>query len=285
MNAGPAAGEQPEVLGIIAGAGRFPVLVAEGARRQGLRVVVVGLRGLAGPELRQVADRYYSSGLLRLGRWIRIFRRERATQAIMAGSVHKSDMYGRFRLLRYLPDWSSMKVWYLRARDKRNDSILQATADFMAERGITLTDCVRYCPEQMAPAGVLTKTQPSAALQRDIAFGWPIAKEIGRLDIGQSIAVKEQEVIAVEAIEGTDRLIPRAGRLCESGAWTLIKVAKPDQDPRFDVPTVGPETIRNLAANGCRALVIEAGKTLIIDRAETIELADRLNLCVIGHQT
>jgi len=285
MNAGPAAGEQPEVLGIIAGAGRFPVLVAEGARRQGLRVVVVGLRGLAGPELRQVADRYYSSGLLRLGRWIRIFRRERATQAIMAGSVHKSDMYGRFRLLRYLPDWSSMKVWYLRARDKRNDSILQATADFMAERGITLTDSVRYCPEQMAPAGVLTKTQPSAALQRDIAFGWPIAKEIGRLDIGQSIAVKEQEVIAVEAIEGTDRLIPRAGRLCESGAWTLIKVAKPDQDPRFDVPTVGPETIRNLAANGCRALVIEAGKTLIVDRAETIELADRLNLCVIGHQT
>lgn len=278
------AADNAEVLGIIAGAGRFPFLVAEGARRQGIRVVIVGISGLARPELREVADRYYASGLLRLGRWIRILRRERVLRAILAGSVRKSDMYGRFRILRHLPDLASIRVWYFRARDKRNDSILRATADFMAEKGITLTDCVRYCPEHMAPAGVLTAAQPSAALQRDIDFGWPIAKEIGRLDIGQAVAVKEQEVIAVEAIEGTDRLILRVGELCASGGWTLIKVAKPNQDMRFDVPTVGPDTIKNLATHGAKALIVEAGKTLIVDRIETVELADRHGLCVIGHE-
>jgi hypothetical protein len=282
MNTSPATNDQPAALGIIAGAGRFPYLVAEGARRRGIRVVIIALRGLAGPGLREVADRYYACGLVRLGRWIRLFRREGVAQAIMAGSVRKQEMYGRFRILRYLPDWSSIRVWYFRAADKRNDSILRATADFMAERGITLTDCVRYTPEQMAPAGVLTEVLPTASVERDVAFGWPIAKAIGRLDIGQAIAVKEQEVIAVEAIEGTDRLIRRAGELCKSKGWTLIKVAKPDQDMRFDVPTVGPHTLRNLAANGCTALVVEAGKTVIVDREQTVSLASSLGICIIG---
>lgn len=240
---------------------------------------------MATPELREISDRYYSSGLVRLGRWIRIFRRERATEAIMAGSVRKADMYGRFRLLRYLPDFSSLKVWYIRARDKRNDSILGAVADFMAEKGIPLSDCVRYCPEAMAPEGVLTTNRPGGGIERDVAFGWPIAKRIGELDIGQSIAVKEREVIAVEAIEGTDALIGRAGELCRSGGWSLIKVAKPSQDMRFDVPTVGPDTITRLSESGCRALIIEAGKTVIIDRQEMLTLADRKGICVIGHTT
>ena len=269
-------------LGIIAGAGSFPLMVAHGARRAGRRVVVVGLRGFARRELADVADRHYWSGVVRLGRWIRIFRREGVREAFLAGSVRKAEMYGRFRLLRYLPDWTSIKVWFFRARDKRNDSLLGATADELAGKGIVLTDCVRYCPEALAPEGVLTRAQPKSRVQRDIEFGWPLAKEIGRLDIGQSIAVKEREVIAVEAIEGTDGLIERAGRLCTAGGWTLIKVAKPQQDMRFDVPTVGPETIRQLAAHGCGALVVEAGKTVIVDREEMIALADRKGICVIG---
>lgn len=271
-------------VGLIAGAGRFPFMVAEGARAAGCRVVVIGLRGLTDPQLASVADRFYWSGVVRLGGWLRIFRREGVARAIMAGSVRKSEMYARFRILRYLPDWTSIKVWFFRAADKRNDSLLRATADEMAARGVTLESCVQYCAESMAGEGVLTQRQPSDATRDDIDFGWGIAKELGRLDIGQAVAVKEREVIAVEAIEGTDEMIRRAGQLCRRGGWTLIKVAKPDQDMRFDVPTIGPETVRNLIDNHATAVVVEAGKTLIVDRTETLALADRLGLAVVGRR-
>jgi DUF1009 family protein len=271
-------------IGLIAGAGRFPFMVAEGARSAGCRVVVIGLRGLTDPALASLADRFYWSGVVRLGGWLRIFRREGVSRAIMAGSVRKSEMYARFRILRYLPDWTSIKVWFFRAADKRNDSLLRATADEMAARGVTLESCVQYCADSMAGEGVLTQRQPSDATRDDIDFGWGIAKELGRLDIGQAVAVKEREVIAVEAIEGTDEMIRRAGQLCRRGGWTLIKVAKPDQDMRFDVPTIGPETVRNLIDNHATAVVVEAGKTLIVDREETLALADRLGLAVIGRR-
>lgn len=271
-------------IGLIAGAGRFPFMVAEGARRAGCRVVVIGLRGLTDPALASLADRFYWSGVVRLGGWLRIFRREGVARAIMAGSVRKSEMYARFRTLRYMPDWTSIKVWFFRAADKRNDSLLRATADEMAANGITLESCVQYCADSMAGEGVLTQRRPSEATRDDIDFGWRIAKEMGRLDIGQSIAVKEREVIAVEAIEGTDAMIRRAGELCRRGGWTLIKVAKPEQDMRFDVPTIGPDTIRNLIEHHATAVVVEAGKTLIVDRAETLALADRLGLAVVGRK-
>ncbi len=270
-------------LGIIAGAGRFPFLVAEGARRAGRPVVIVGLRGLADPSLRDVADRFYWSGIVRLGAWIRIFRRWRVREAIMAGSVRKSEMYGRFRLIRYLPDWTSFRLWFFEVADRRNDTILRATADKLASKGIVLTNSVHYCSEHMPGTGVLTQRKPTPPQQRDMEFGWSIAKEMGRLDIGQSIAVKEQEVIAVEAIEGTDRMIERAGDLCRQGGWMLIKVAKPNQDLRFDVPTVGPDTIDNLHRNGARALVIEADATLVIDRETLVRRADELGIVVMAH--
>jgi len=267
-------------LGVIAGAGRFPFMVAQGARQAGCRVVVVGLRGLADPALAGDVDVFRWSGVVRLGSWIRILRRAGVTRAILAGSVRKREMYGRFRIIRYLPDWTSIRLWFTRIADKRNDTILRAVADELAARGITLEDSVQYCADALAPAGVLTRTAPTAAQQRDIEFGWPIAREMGRLDVGQSIAVKETEVIAVEAIEGTDRMIERAGQLCRQGGWTLIKVAKPNQDRRFDVPTVGPETIENLHRHGGRVLVVEAGQTLLIDRERMIALADRHGIAV-----
>ncbi|MBI4578394.1 MAG: UDP-2,3-diacylglucosamine diphosphatase LpxI [Planctomycetes bacterium] len=271
-------------MGIIAGAGRFPFLVAEGARRAGRPVVVVALRGLADPGLKVHADRFYWSGVVRLGRWIRLFRRSGVREAIMAGSVRKSDMYSRFRLVRFLPDWTSLKLWFFEVPDRRNDTILRATADRMRSRGITLVDSIQYCGDHLASEGVMTRRQPTSAQQRDIEFGWPIAKEMGRLDIGQSIAVKEQEVIAVEAIEGTDRMIERAGALCRQGGWMLIKVAKPGQDPRFDVPTVGAATLENLHRHGASALVVEAGRTLMVDRPEVLALADKLGIVVVGHR-
>ena len=270
-------------LGVIAGAGRFPFLVADGARQAGRPVVVIGLRGLTDPALRDHADRFHWSGVVRLGQWTRLLRRAGAREAIMAGSVRKSEMYGRFRMLRYLPDWTSIRLWFFEVADRRNDTILRAVADHLQRRGITLTSSIQYCRDHLPGPGVLTRRQPTRAQWLDIEFGWPIAREMGRLDIGQSIAVKEREVIAVEAIEGTDRMIERAGQLCASGGWTLIKVAKPDQDPRFDVPTVGPETIGNLHRHGGKALVFEAGKTLVIDRPELIRQADELGIVVVAH--
>lgn len=269
-------------LGLIVGAGRFPFLVADGARAAGRTIAAVGLKGLADPTIREHVDCFRWSGVVRLGRWLSYFRKMGVHDAIMAGSVRKSDMYVRFRLLRFFPDLTSLKLWFFEVPDRRNDTILRAVADHMARKGVVLTSCIQYCPDHVPRAGVLTRRTPTAAQEKDIAFGWRIAKEMGRLDIGQSIAVKEQEVVAVEAIEGTDRMIERAGQLCRHGGWTLIKVAKPDQDLRFDVPTVGPQTIENLGRNGAKALVIEADKTLVVDRAELIERADRLGIVVVA---
>ncbi len=269
-------------LGVIAGSGRFPFLVVDGARRAGCHVTVVGLRGFAEPALAAQADSFRWSGLARLGQWIRILRRRDIKDVVLAGAVQKTSMYGRFRLLRLLPDWTSARLWFFRLRDKRNDAVLSAVADEFARHGIVMQDCVRYAADHLAPEGVLTRAQPSEAQLRDADFGWRIAKELGRLDIGQSVAVKETEVIAVEAVEGTDRMIERAGQLCPRGGWTLVKTAKPNQDMRFDVPTVGPETIANLARNGARMLVIESGKTVLVDRQTLLADAHRLGVVILS---
>lgn len=274
--------EAAPALGVIAGAGRFPFMVVEGARKAGCRVVVVGLRGLADPALRELADEFHWAGMLRIGSWTRHLTRHKVRRAILAGYVRKQVMYGRFALLRLLPDHLFLKLWLLDLPDKRNDTVLGGVAELLQNRGIHLQNATEYCGESLAPQGVLGRRTPSTALRRDIDFGWRIAKEMGRLDIGQSIAVKETEVVAVEAIEGTDRMIERAGQLCPKGGWTLIKVAKPDQDMRFDVPTVGPETIDNLYRNGAGALVIEAGKTVLVEREKTLAIADRHGIAVVG---
>lgn len=269
-------------LGLIAGAGSFPFQVVEGAKREGRRVVIVGLRGFADPALKDLADAFYWSGVARLGGWKRIFAKEGVAEAIMAGRVRKADMYGRLRLLRYLPDWTSLRVWYRKARDKRNDSVLQAAAEELAAGGVKLINSTRYCPQILAKAGVLSARGPSESQRQDIQFGWRIAKEMGRLDVGQSIAVKEKEVIAVEAVEGTDEMIRRAGQLCRQGGWTLVKVAKPEQDMRFDVPSVGPSTMENMHASGGKVLAIEADKTLLLEQDRMLDLADRYGIVIVA---
>jgi DUF1009 family protein len=276
-----------ESLGLIAGSGEFPRLVVEGARRAGLRVVLVGLRGCYDPTLAALADVTYEAGIAKLGRWIRIFRREGAQQAIMAGKVKKVrmlDLPPWRAWLAYLPDWTSIKVWYFRTADRRNDTLLRAVAEEMRLKGVELTDSTKYCPEALAGDGLLTATALSPAQQADAELGWKIAKEMGRLDVGQSVAVKDKDVIAVEAIEGTDAMIARAGALCKHGGWTLVKVAKPDQDMRFDVPTIGPDTIKRLAEAGAAALVIEAGRTLILEREKTIALALKNRIAILGRK-
>ncbi len=260
-------------------------MVADGARQNGCHVTVVGLRGLADQAIAQHADRFVWAGLARMGRWIRLLRKQHVNQVILAGSVTKTCMYGRFRLLRVLPDWTAIRIWFFQIPDKRNDTVLGAVANEFERNGIIMQDCIKYCEQDLAPDGVLTSHNPSEGQLKDIDFGWRIAKEMGRLDIGQSIAVKETEVIAVEAIEGTDRMIERAGVLCKRDGWMLIKVAKPNQDMRFDVPTIGPDTISNLVRSGAKALIVEAGKTLVIDREQTLAEADKAGIVVVGKKT
>ncbi len=271
-------------VAVIAGGGAFPFMVARGARRGGCRVVVLGIRGLADPDLRHEADLFEWVAIARLGAMVRRLTQLNVKRCILAGSVKKTDMYGRFRILRHLPDWTTMRLWFFKVADKRTDTLLRTVADYMASKGITLESCVQYCPEDLAPEGVLTDLQPTAAQVRDMEFGWSIAKEMGRLDIGQSVAVKEQEVIAVEAIEGTDRMIERAGQLCAHGGWTHVKVAKPDQDMRFDVPTIGPATIENLHRHGAKMLVVEAGRTLMVEREKMLTAARQYGIVVIGRR-
>lgn len=276
-----------DTLGLIAGSGQLPFLVARGARQAGQRVVVVGLRGWCDEALRELADTYYEAGVARLGRWIRVFRREGVTRAIMAGQVKKSRMLDQSRWrqwLAYLPDWTSIKVWYFSAADRRNDTLLQAVADEMGQKGIELIDSTTYCRDALAAEGVLTRKKPSVQHEADIDLGWRIAKEMGRLDVGQSIAVKDKDIIAVEAIEGTDAMIARAGQLCRKGGWILVKVAKPEQDMRFDVPTVGPDTIERLSAAGGQVLVVEAEQTLIVERERTLQLAEQLGIVIVGRR-
>ena len=273
------------VCGIICGGGEFPLMVVEGAKRAGRHVVVVAIHDFADPQLACIADEIHWTSLVRLGQWIRILRRAGCHRAILAGSLRKSDMYGKSgiaRVLHFLPDWTSFNLWFFKLADKRTDTVLTAVADELAEKGIILEECVKYTPESMASEGVMTNRSPTAAQHKDIEFGWRIAKDLGRLDIGQSVAVKEQEVIAVEAIEGTDQMIQRTAGLCKSGGWCHIKVGKPNQDMRFDVPTIGPETIENLHRSGAKVLCVEAHKTLIVDRQKMLCLADKFGMVVVG---
>jgi len=276
--------EPQDVLGLIAGEGRLPFLVAAGAKQAGLRVICVGLAETADRKLADEVDVFHRAAIARPGGWIRKLRKHRVTSTIMVGRVSKGRFYTPWRIVRYLPDWRAFRIYYwrLHGKNRQPDSLLCALADELATGGIILENSIMYCKEHLATSGVMTETQLPSLVKSDIEFGWPIVKKLGELDIGQAIAVKEKEIIAVEAIEGTAAMIKRAGGLCRSGGWTLIKVSKPQQDMRFDVPCVGPDTIRSLAENGGKCLVVEAEKTIVIDKPETIKLADKLGISIFG---
>jgi DUF1009 family protein len=270
-------------VGLLAGSGRFPILFAEAARKQGYSVACVGIRYEAPDELRALCDSFELVSVSRLGGLIRAFKRRGVRRVVMAGKVTKSVMYTPFRVVRLCPDLRMLRFWCRTLRgDRRDDSILLGLIAEFARDGLTFDSALDYCPELLVKDGVLTKRAPSAEERKDIEFGWTLAKEMGRLDVGQSVAVKEQSALAVEAIEGTDRCIERAGQLCRAGGWTLVKVAKPLQDMRFDVPTVGLDTVENLHKARARVLAIEAGKTIVIDQPEVVALAERYGLTIVA---
>jgi len=270
-------------IGLIAGGGQLPLLTAQGMRAAGRRVVGVGLAGLYDPALPALCDSFAEAGLIRLGRWIKLLRRGGAEQAVMVGYVRKVRMYHPWYLFQQLPDWRAARLWFGRLRhDKRNDAILMAVADTLADEGITLTDTTHYIPDHLADPGPMTRRTPTAEQQADIDFALPIIRQMGALDVGQSIAVKDREVITVEAIEGTARMIERAGELCPRGGWTLVKIAKPHQDMRFDVPTIGMVTIESMAKLGGGCIALQAGRTIVMDKPAVIEAAEKAGIAIVG---
>jgi DUF1009 family protein len=241
------------------------------------------LRGFAEAELAGHVDQFHWCGVTHLGRMIRLFRREGVRRLVMAGKVWKGAiMHAPWRLWTFFPDWRMVRLWYSRRADNRDDTILLRFIEEFAKDGLCFESALDLCPELLVPHGLLTRRPLNAQEERDVAFGWNLAREMGRLDVGQSVCVKERSVLAVEAIEGTDKAILRAGELCPRGGFAVVKVAKPKQDLRFDVPTVGCLTIEAMHRAGGRVLAIEAGMTIVLDRAETIALANRHGISLIA---
>jgi len=283
----PSNARPPARLGLVAGWGRFPVVVAESLQSNGCEVHCVGLKGLADPELVKVCHSFRNSPVARLGVHIRHFRRRGITQATLAGKLFKDKLlFGRLGWLGLLPDLRTIRAFWphfvLRQKNRTDDELLSVVVAEYAKEGITMSPATDFAPQLLAPAGVLTRRAPTASQQQDIEFGWTLAKELGRLDVGQCACVKGRAAIAVEAVEGTDACIRRAGELCPQGGFTVVKVAKPQQDMRFDVPTIGLGTIESLIAAGASVLAIEAGKTILVDQSEAIALANRHHLAIVA---
>lgn len=272
-------------LGLIAGEGVFPLLVARGARHAGRRVVCAALAGSAWEELEGECDQFDWVGIARLGQWVRVLRQAGCTEAIMVGRVVKTKMYSRWRYLQYIPDLRTLRIWLTTLRhDRRPNTILQTIAKELKSEGITLIDSTIYTADQLATPGVMTRRQPTDRQWQDIHFGWALCQQISRLDIGQSIAVLNKDVIAVEALEGTNVMIDRAGTLCKTGSWTLIKVSNAAQDMRMDVPTIGTTTIEKLAQARAACVVLDPGKTILLEKQKVLELADRHKIAVVGYE-
>jgi UDP-2,3-diacylglucosamine hydrolase len=273
-------------IGLLAAWGRYPVLVAEALRRQNYHVSCIGVADLADPSLAAVCQDFQWLGWGRLGGAIRFFRRCGVEQATMAGKFHKALIYQPRVWWRHRPDWTCIKTFYhyfiSHRHDKKDDTLLGALTDAFAAHGIIFQPATNFAPELLVKAGQIAGRSPSAAQQADIEFGWIVAKQMGALDIGQSVCVKDRAVIAVEAIEGTDACILRAGDFCKKGEFIVVKVAKPQQDMRFDVPTVGVRTLRTMLAAGARVLAIEGGRTILLDDDEFRKFATTHKISVVA---
>ncbi|HYO26356.1 MAG TPA: UDP-2,3-diacylglucosamine diphosphatase LpxI [Lacipirellulaceae bacterium] len=277
-----------EPIGLLAGWGRYPFAVAEALRRQGKCVVGLGIHDHTDPQLAALCDHFDWIGLGGIGRAIRKFRQRGVRRAVMAGKVHKVTFYRPGWWVRHRPDWTGLRTYYRQfltgARDRKDDTLLATLVEAFSRGGISMEPATDFAPELLVPAGSLAGGALSPKQLRDVAFGWEMAKRLGALDVGQTVCVKDRAVLAVEAIEGTDACIRRAGELCRQGGFTVVKVAKPQQDMRFDVPTVGAWTLEALAAAGGRVLAIEADRTILLDAALFRQAAERLKISVVAYQ-
>ena len=264
-------------LGLIAGNGRFPFLVIEGARKAGASVAVAAIREETDPEIERAAESVTWVGIGQLNKMLRFFKSEGVEQAIMAGQVKHVQIFSRA-----LPDVRMLKM-LLRLPKRNTDALIGAVADELASEGIELIDSTFFVKDQLPQPGILTKRKPGERERGDIEYGLEIAREIARLDLGQTIVIRDRACVAIEAMEGTDAVSRRAGQLVR-GRLTVVKLAKPDQDMRFDVPVVGIPTIESMAASGATCLCVTTGKTLMFDREEMIRLANKNKIAIVAVQ-
>lgn len=267
-------------LGLIAGNGRFPFLVLDAARAAGHDITIIALKEEAFPELEVEAAKPPAATLHRvslgqLGKWVKILRDAGATTAVMAGQVKHTKLFSDI-----IPDLTAIGV-LMKLKAKNTDAIISGVVDLLRDNGIEMIDSTTFLQPLLARAGVLTQRAPSAEEQADLAFGYRMADTIAGLDIGQTVVVKSRAVVAIEAMEGTDAVIARAGQLAGAGV-TVVKVAKPKQDMRFDVPVVGLPTIDAMATAGATVLSIDAGKTLVIDGDAVFRAADAVGIAIVG---
>ncbi len=274
-------------IGLIAGWGNFPVEVAQHMKSLGIEVSVVALKGHADKNLESLATSLTWQGVLRIGGHMRFFADQGVREIVLAGKLFKEKiLYHGRGWIDHFPDITCFRIlggnFITKTRDGSDDSIMNAVVAAYERRGMRVLPVTEIAPQLLAQEGCLTKKQPTRSEVLDIHYGWQIARQLGGLDIGQSVTVRDQVVLAVEAIEGTDALIKRTGTLCPRGGFCLVKVAKPQQDMRFDVPTIGLRTIQQLKQAGGSAIGIEAERTIIVERSETIDLANRLGIKIVA---
>jgi len=262
-------------IGIIAGGGQFPYLFAEAARKAGRQVVIIGHKGETHPGLEKISDSFYWIKLGQLGKILKYLRKEEVRETVFLGTITKTRIFKDI-----LPDLKGLTLWN-KIDIKQDDAILRAIAAELEKEGIQVLESTLYLQDLLFPAGVLTKKKPSGEQRRDIEFGWKMARETGRLDIGQCVVVRDRTVLAVEAIEGTDATIKRGGILGRENI-VVVKVKKPNQDFRFDLPATGMKTIETMREVKASVLAVEAGQSLLFDKETVIEQANKAGIVIVG---
>jgi len=260
--------------GLIAGNGQFPFLVLEAARDQGIEMAVIAIREEASPELEKVANRLHWVSLGELSRTLDLLHEEGVTRAVMAGQVKHNKIFSSIR-----PDWKLAKL-LLSLPLKNTDSLIGAVARVLESEGVQLVDSTSFLKPLVPAPGVLTRRSPDAHETEDIAYGREIARQIAGLDLGQTVVIRDRACVAVEAMEGTDETIERAARIVDGASLVVVKVSKPRQDMRFDVPVVGLKTVEVMQRSRVTALAMDAGRTLLFDRARVIEAADAAGIAI-----
>jgi UDP-2,3-diacylglucosamine hydrolase len=266
--------DKSERWGLIAGNGDFPFLVLEGARSRGIEMAVIAIREEASPALEQSAKRLHWVSLGELSRTIELLHEEGVNHAVMAGQVKHNKIFSSIR-----PDWRLAKLLFS-LQVKNTDSLIGAIARVLEDEGIELVDSTKFLGPLLPEAGILTRRSPDVSEAADISYGREVAQRIAALDLGQTVVVRDRACIAVEAMEGTDETIERAARIAGGQRLVVVKVSKPSQDMRFDVPVVGPKTIEVMSRSNATALAIDAGKTLLFDRDQLIRAADDFSIAI-----
>ncbi|MFA5200522.1 MAG: UDP-2,3-diacylglucosamine diphosphatase LpxI [Candidatus Omnitrophota bacterium] len=263
-------------IGLIAGNRKFPLLFAKSARAKGCQVIAIAIKGDTSPKIKNLVDKTYWLKLGEFGKMFDILKAEKVEGVVMAGQVSPRRLFSG-----EIEKSHTLKQILESLKDKKADTLFGAVAHMLEESGLPLLDSTIFIEEYLPKKGTLTKCQPDFDSWEDIYFGMRLAKEVAGLDIGQTVAVKQKAIVAVEAFEGTDNLIRRAGKIAR-GKVIIVKVSKPRQDMRFDIPVVGLNTIKNLAKAKASCFAFEAGKTLFIDQEKSIKLADKNNIAIVA---